>query len=44
MLNGPTYPYLVRGFWVWEEVFDENTAFEELRILVEKDNSFKGKS
>ena len=44
MLNGPTYPYLVKYFWVREEVFDESVAHEELRLIVNRDNSLKGKT
>lgn len=29
ILNGPTYPYLVKDFWVREEVFDEDYAAYE---------------
>lgn len=42
MLNGPTYPHLVKDLWVREEVFDELAACEELTLLVNKDNSLKG--
>ena len=44
MLNGPTYPYLVKDLRVKAEDFDESAAREELRLLVSKDNSFKGKT
>ncbi|XP_050897528.1 uncharacterized protein LOC127104386 [Lathyrus oleraceus] len=44
MLNGSTYPYLVKDFWAWAEVFDESAAREELELLVNRDNSLKGKT
>lgn len=44
MINGPTYPHLVKHLWVREEVFYELVACEELRLLVERESSLKGKS
>ncbi|CAL5211981.1 unnamed protein product [Lathyrus oleraceus] len=44
ILNGPTYPYLVKYLWVRAEVFDELAACEELRLLIENDSSLKGKT
>lgn len=44
MLNGLTYPHLVKDLWVWADVFDELAACEELKLLLEKDSSLKGKS
>ncbi|XP_050902864.1 uncharacterized protein LOC127115328 [Lathyrus oleraceus] len=43
-MNGPTYPYLVKDLWVRAKLFDEFAASVELRLLVEKDSSLKGKS
>ncbi|CAL5214788.1 unnamed protein product [Lathyrus oleraceus] len=44
MLNGPTYPHLVRDFWVRAEVFDELSDSMEENQIVLKDKSLKGKS
>lgn len=44
MLNGPTYPHLVKDFWARVEVFDELATCEELKLLVEMDNSLKEKT
>lgn len=44
MLNGPTYPHLVKDFWVRAKVFDELAACEELKLLVENISSLKAKS
>ncbi|CAK8565902.1 unnamed protein product [Lathyrus sativus] len=44
MLNGATYPTLVKDFWVRAEVYDEYSAQDEERNVVEKDRSLKGKS
>lgn len=37
MLNGPTYPYSVKDFWVRVKVFDEVTADSEVRQKVVED-------
>ena len=44
LLNGPTFPYLVKDFWVRDKVFNEGAvAIEEIQNIAEiKD--FKGKS
>lgn len=44
LLNGPTFPYLVKDFWVRDKVFNEGAAaIEEIQNITEiKD--FKGKS
>lgn len=44
MLNGPTYPYLVKDFCVRAEFFDEFVASVELSLLVHNDSSLKWKS
>lgn len=44
MLNGPSYPYLVKYFWVISEVFDELATSMEENHTVLKDKSLKGKS
>lgn len=43
MLNGPTFPYLVKNFWVRDEVYDESfVALEENRNIIKK-RKIKGK-
>ncbi|CAL5192258.1 unnamed protein product [Lathyrus oleraceus] len=44
MLDGPTYPHLVKDLKVREEDFDESATCEELRLMVIKDNSLTGKT
>lgn len=44
ILNGPTYPLLVKEFWVSIEVYDEFAALAEERNVVLNDKSLKGKS
>lgn len=44
MLNGPTYPYLVRDLQVTGEVYDELSASMEQSLMVRNENSLKGKS
>lgn len=43
MMNEPTYPYLVKYFWVRARVFDESAAREELELLVNRDKHLKEK-
>ncbi|CAL5204105.1 unnamed protein product [Lathyrus oleraceus] len=44
MLNGPTYPYMVKDFWVRAEVYDQlDTSIEENKKVAE-DNSLRGDS
>lgn len=44
MLNGPTFPYLVKKIWVRAEVYDESdVALEETQKIVENEE-LKGKS
>lgn len=44
MLKCPTYPYLVKDFWVRVEVSDELATSMEENQMVLKDKSLKGKS
>jgi hypothetical protein len=44
MLNGFVYFDIVRNFWVKALVYDEFTAKEEVKKLVQADKSLKGKS
>lgn len=44
MLNGPTYPHLVRDLWVRAEVYNELTSYMEQNMKVKNDKSLKGKS
>ena len=44
MLNGPTYPTLVKDLWVRAKVYDDYSTQNEERNDVEKDRSLKGKS
>lgn len=38
MLSGPTSPYLVKDFWVWDEMYDEKFAsLEENQKIVENE-------
>ncbi|CAL5213821.1 unnamed protein product [Lathyrus oleraceus] len=38
MMNGPTFPYMVKDFWVRAEVYDESSAtLEENQKIVEKE-------
>jgi len=43
MLNGPTYEYLVKYFWVRAEVYDKFAAEQEEEEMVLIDPSLKGK-
>ncbi|XP_058741613.1 uncharacterized protein LOC131614000 [Vicia villosa] len=43
-LNGPTYPFPVKDFWVRAEVNDEHVALAEERNAVENDKNLKGKT
>lgn len=44
ILNGSTYPLLVKDFWVRAEVYDEFAALAEERNAVSNDKSLKGKT
>jgi hypothetical protein len=44
MLNGPTYEYLVKDFWLRAEVYDWEAARLEEKLVVERDSSLKGKT
>ena len=44
MLNVPTYPHLVRYFFVRAEIVYEYDAFVELSLLIQNESSLKGKS
>lgn len=44
MLNGPTYPHLVKDFWVRAEAYDEFIIFVEENQKVVEDNSLRGKN
>ncbi|GAU43136.1 hypothetical protein TSUD_348570 [Trifolium subterraneum] len=44
ILNGPTYPNLVKFFWMRASVFDRTAAQEEEIILIEKFPDLSGKS
>lgn len=44
MLNGPTFPYLVKYFQVRVEVFDEGVAAIEESQKIAENKDFKGKS
>jgi hypothetical protein len=44
MLNGFVYYDIVKYFWQIATVFDRFSADEEVRIMIEKDNSLKGKT
>ncbi|XP_050896277.1 uncharacterized protein LOC127103022 [Lathyrus oleraceus] len=44
MLNGPTYPHIVKDLWVRTKFFDEFVASVELNQLIENDSSLKRES
>ncbi|CAL5196258.1 unnamed protein product [Lathyrus oleraceus] len=44
MLNEPTYPHLVRDFWVRAEVLYELSVSMEQSLLIQNDKSLKAKS
>lgn len=44
ILNGPTYPYLVKDFQVIDEVYDEVVAYFEERGKIAEDEVNRGKS
>lgn len=44
IVNGLTYSFVVRYFWLRGEVYDECSAYAEDKITIENDRSLKGKS
>lgn len=43
MINGLTYPYMVKYFWVKAKVFDEGGAALEENQKIAENKDFKGK-
>lgn len=44
MLSGPTFPYLIKDFWVRAEVYDENSATLEENQKIVENEELRGKT